>query len=44
MMVDRDNEKPVRRVKVHAFQSQGRPISNEEVSIPEVVMGRDTGG
>ncbi|KAL2021332.1 hypothetical protein VTK56DRAFT_7303 [Thermocarpiscus australiensis] len=25
-----DNEKPVRRVKVHAFQAQGRPISNEE--------------
>lgn len=28
----RDNEKPVRRAKVHAFQAQGRPISNEEVS------------
>ncbi|KAL2189443.1 hypothetical protein L209DRAFT_761860 [Thermothelomyces heterothallicus CBS 203.75] len=25
-----DNEKPLRRVKVHAFQAQGRPISNEE--------------
>ncbi|KAK4100895.1 hypothetical protein N658DRAFT_426797 [Parathielavia hyrcaniae] len=25
-----DNEKPVRQVKVHAFQVQGRPISNEE--------------
>ncbi|KAK4677990.1 Ergothioneine biosynthesis protein 1 [Podospora pseudoanserina] len=25
-----DNEKPVRRVKVHSFQAQGRPITNEE--------------
>ncbi|KAK3899457.1 hypothetical protein C8A05DRAFT_36918 [Staphylotrichum tortipilum] len=25
-----DNEKPARRAKVHAFQAQGRPISNEE--------------
>ncbi|KAL2256200.1 hypothetical protein VTK26DRAFT_2042 [Humicola hyalothermophila] len=25
-----DNEKPVRRAQVHAFQAQGRPISNEE--------------
>ncbi|KAM7203815.1 C-type lectin fold [Naviculisporaceae sp. PSN 640] len=25
-----DNEKPIRQVKVHAFQAQGRPISNEE--------------
>ncbi|GAB1318688.1 Ergothioneine biosynthesis protein 1 [Madurella fahalii] len=25
-----DNEKPVRYAKVHAFQAQGRPISNEE--------------
>ena len=28
----RDNEKPVRQAKVHAFQAQGRPISNEEVN------------
>jgi hypothetical protein len=27
----RDNEKPARKAKVHAFQAQGRPISNEEV-------------
>ncbi|KAK4241955.1 hypothetical protein C8A03DRAFT_11784 [Achaetomium macrosporum] len=25
-----DNEKPVRRATVHAFQAKGRPISNEE--------------
>ncbi|KUI54902.1 hypothetical protein VP1G_02197 [Cytospora mali] len=25
-----DNEKPRRRAKVHAFQAQGRPITNEE--------------
>ncbi|GAB0137565.1 hypothetical protein EsDP_00005825 [Epichloe bromicola] len=25
-----DNEKPARDVKVHAFQAQGRPITNEE--------------
>lgn len=25
-----DNEKPLRKVKVHAFQAQGRPITNEE--------------
>ncbi|KAG5950565.1 Ergothioneine biosynthesis protein 1 [Claviceps sorghi] len=25
-----DNEKPRRKVKVHAFQAQGRPITNEE--------------
>ncbi|KAF7564098.1 hypothetical protein G7046_g34 [Stylonectria norvegica] len=25
-----DNEKPARQVKVHAFQAQGRPITNEE--------------
>ncbi|KAK4211277.1 4-dimethylallyltryptophan N-methyltransferase [Rhypophila decipiens] len=25
-----DNEKPIRHVKVHGFQAQGRPISNEE--------------
>ncbi|KAL2159435.1 hypothetical protein VTH06DRAFT_2440 [Thermothelomyces fergusii] len=25
-----DNEKPLRRVRVHSFQAQGRPISNEE--------------
>ncbi|KAI5459770.1 C-type lectin protein [Mariannaea sp. PMI_226] len=25
-----DNEKPVRQTKVHAFQAQGRPITNEE--------------
>ncbi|KAK4191955.1 hypothetical protein QBC35DRAFT_470231 [Podospora australis] len=25
-----DNEKPVRQLKVHAFQAQGRPITNEE--------------
>ncbi|KAK4466152.1 hypothetical protein QBC42DRAFT_89948 [Cladorrhinum samala] len=25
-----DNEKPVRQVKVHSFQAQGRPITNEE--------------
>ncbi|KAL2200321.1 C-type lectin protein [Corynascus similis CBS 632.67] len=25
-----DNEKPLRPVKVHAFQAKGRPISNEE--------------
>lgn len=34
MVVVRDNEKPVRRVQVNAFQAQGRPISNEEVGIP----------
>lgn len=28
---DRDNEKPAREVKVHAFQAQGRPLTNEEV-------------
>lgn len=29
----RDNEKPVRHAKVHSFQAQGRPITNEEVRI-----------
>ena len=29
----RDNEKPARQVDVHSFQAQGRPISNEEVSL-----------
>lgn len=29
----RDNEKPQRLTKVHAFQAQGRAITNEEVSI-----------
>ncbi|KAG6234139.1 Ergothioneine biosynthesis protein 1 [Claviceps purpurea] len=28
-----DNEKPVRRVKVHALQAQGRPITNEEYAL-----------
>lgn len=28
----RDNEKPVRHIHVHAFQAKGRPITNEEVS------------
>lgn len=32
LMSSRDNEKPRRRVKVHAFQAQGRPITNEDVS------------
>lgn len=32
LMKNRDNEKPLRRAKVHAFQAQGRPITNEEVS------------
>lgn len=32
LMRTRDNEKPRRRTKVHAFQAQGRPITNEEVS------------
>lgn len=30
--MDRDNEKPSRNVQVHAFEAQGRPITNEEVS------------
>lgn len=29
----RDNEKPQRKTQVHAFQAQGRPITNEEVSL-----------
>lgn len=28
----RDNEKPARQAVVHAFQAQGRPMSNQEVS------------
>lgn len=28
----RDNEKPRRKAEVHAFEAQGRPITNEEVS------------
>lgn len=31
MSLDRDNEKPARDSKVHAFQAQGRAITNEEV-------------
>lgn len=31
MFLDRDNEKPAREAKVHAFQAQGRAITNEEV-------------
>lgn len=31
MFLDRDNEKPARDAKVHAFQAQGRAITNEEV-------------
>ncbi|KAL2267430.1 hypothetical protein VTJ83DRAFT_4707 [Remersonia thermophila] len=28
-----DNEKPARSVRVHAFQAQGRPITNEEYAL-----------
>jgi hypothetical protein len=34
LMNSRDNEKPSRVVKVHAFQAKGRPITNEEVGFP----------
>lgn len=30
----RDIEKPAREQKVRAFQAQGRPITNEDVSRP----------
>jgi hypothetical protein len=30
-MRSRDNERPKRKIKVHAFQAQGRAITNEEV-------------
>lgn len=33
----RDNEKPRRKVKVHAFQAQGRPITNGEVSDCQII-------
>lgn len=31
--LDRDNEKPRRNVTVKSFMAQGRPITNEEVTI-----------
>lgn len=36
----RDNEKPLRKVKVHAFQAQGRPITNEEVSYRQHALNK----
>lgn len=32
ILIHRDNEKPARQEKVHAFEAKGRPITNEEVS------------
>lgn len=35
----RDNEKPARQAKVHAFQAKGRPITNEEVDCATETLG-----
>jgi hypothetical protein len=36
----RDNEKPQREAQVHAFQAQGRAITNEEARSPNPMSPR----